>query len=169
MTVGREASDGSVCDNAAIHPAPSASPEPRPASPVRILIVDDDPNAREFMARALTRDGLVVDTASSGDDALRQLRAVRFDCVVVDLRMPGMDGQELHRLTEETDPDQARRFIFVTGDTFSAETLEFLDAPPEPSLMMKPVDLTALRQCVADLLEALTEGEKKDGGAGSAP
>ena len=105
MTVGREASDGSVCDNAPIHPAPSASPEPRPASPVRILIVDDDPNAREFMARALTRDELVVDTASSGDDALRQLRAVRFDCVVVDLRMPGMDGQELHRLTEETDPN----------------------------------------------------------------
>ena len=125
---------------------------------MRILIVDDDPNAREFMTRALTRDGLVVDTAPNGDDARRQLQAARFDCVVVDLRMPGMDGQELHRLTEERDPDQAGRFIFVTGDTFSPETLEFVDATPESALMMKPVDLNALRQRIEDLLEALTEG-----------
>ena len=131
---------------------------------MRILIVDDEPNAREFMTRALTRDGHVVDTASSGDDAWRQLQAARFDCVIVDLRMPGMDGQELHRLTEETDPDQAGRFIFVTGDTISAETLAFADATPEPSLMMKPVDLAALRQRVKGLLEALTGGGARGGG-----
>ena len=119
---------------------------------MHILIVDDDPNAREFMTRALTRDGHVVGTASSGDDAWRQLRAARFDCVVTDLRMPGMDGQELHRRAAASDPDQAGRFIFVTGDTASAETLAFADATPESSLMMKPVDLTALRQRVADLL-----------------
>jgi two-component system NtrC family sensor kinase len=116
---------------------------------MRILIVDDEPNAREFMARALTNDGHVVDTASSGDDAWLQLRAARFDWVVVDLRMPGMDGEELHRRTAEVDPEQAGRFIFVTGDTLSPETLAFVDATPESSLMMKPVDLAALRRRLA--------------------
>ena len=150
MTVGREASDGSVSDEGTARPAPPPGSERRPASRMHILIVDDDPNAREFMTRALTRDGHAVDAASSGDDAWSQLQAARFDCVVVDLRMPGIDGHELHRRTEEIDPEQAGRFIFVTGDTFSAETLAFVDAAPESSLMMKPVDLAALRRRVAD-------------------
>ena len=135
---------------------------------MHILIVDDDPNAREFMTRALMRDGHVVDAASSGDDAWRQLQAARFDCVVVDLRMPGMDGEELHRLTKEADPDQAERFIFVTGDTFSAETLAFVDAAPESSLMMKPLELAALRQRVRGLVAALADG-REHGGTARAP
>ena len=134
-----------MSDSGTARPAPS-----RPAPRLHVLIVDDDPNAREFMTRALTRDGHVVDTASSGDNAWRQPQAARFDCVVMDLRMPGIDGPELHRRMEEIDPEQAARFIFVTGDTFSAETLAFADAAPESSLMMKPVDLAALRRRVAD-------------------
>lgn len=136
---------------------------------MRILIVDDELNAREFMTRALVREGLVVETASSGDDAWRHLQAARFDCVIVDLRMPGMDGQELHRRTEQSDPDQASRFIFVTGDTFSDETLAFLAAAPASSLLTKPVDLAELRQRVDGLLEPpLSEGGAH-GGAGRAP
>ena len=127
---------------------------------MRILIVDDEPNALELMTRALTRDGHAVDTASSGDDAWRQLQAARFDCVVADLRMPGMDGQELHRLTQETDPEQASRFIFLTGDTFSAETLAFADATPGATLLMKPVDLAALQLRVKTVLEAITKSQE---------
>ena len=127
---------------------------------MRILIVDDEPNALELMTRALTRDGHAVDTASSGDDAWRQLQAARFDCVVADLRMPGMDGQELHRLTQEADPEQASRFIFLTGDTFSAETLAFAEATPEAPLLMKPVDLAALRLWVETVPEAIAKSQE---------
>ena len=127
---------------------------------MRILIVDDEPNALELMTRALTRDGHAVDTASSGDDAWRQLQAARFDCVVADLRMPGMDGQELHRLTRETDPEQASRFIFLTGDTFSAETLAFAEATSEAPLLMKPVDLAALRLWVKTVPEAIAKSQE---------
>ena len=134
---------------------------------MRILIVDDEPNAREFMTRALTRDGHAVDTASSGDDAWRQIQAARFDCVIADLRMPGIDGQELHRRAAESDPDQASRFIFITGDTYSAETLAFANATPEPALLTKPVDLAALRQRVAGIVDARDEGPEH-GGAGRA-
>ena len=135
---------------------------------MRILIVDDEPNALELMTRALTRDGHAVDTASSGDDAWRQLQAARFDCVVADLRMPGMDGQELHRLTQESDPEQASRFIFLTGDTFSAETLAFAEATPEAPLLMKPVDLAALRLWVKTVPEAITKSqEHRSEGRGS--
>ena len=142
-------------------PAPPPPPrveEPPPAR-MHILVVDDEPNSREFMTRVLARDGHVVDTASSGDDAWVLVQSTHFDCVVVDLRMPGMDGQELHRRTGEADPDQAGRFIFVTGDTVGDETHEFLKTMPAASRLMKPLDAGELRRRVAGLLEGRAEAE----------
>ena len=124
---------------------------------MRVLVVDDEPAAREFMARALMRDDHDVETASDGADAWHHLQSASFDCVVVDLRMPRMGGQALYELAEETDPDMARRFIFVTGDTVSSDTLAFLASTPGPSLA-KPVDAAELRRCVADLHEARRRG-----------
>ena len=135
--------------------APAADPEPAPR--MRVLVVDDEPAAREFMARALMRDDHDVETASDGADAWHHLQSASFDCVVVDLRMPRMGGQALYELAEETDPDMARRFIFVTGDTVSSDTLAFLASTPGPSLA-KPVDAAELRRCVADLHEARRRG-----------
>ena len=124
---------------------------------MRVLVVDDEPAAREFMARALTRDHHEVETASDGEDAWHRLQSTPFDCVVADLRMPRMSGQQLYELTEETDPDMARRFIFVTGDTLGIDTIAFLASAPGSSLA-KPVDAGELRQRVAHLHEARRSG-----------
>ena len=121
-----------------------------PLPPLRILVVDDEPNARELMARVLMGDGHAVDTASDGTDAGWRLREASYDCVVADMRMPGMGGQELYRLAEQTMPELARRFIFVTGGTMSPKTSAFLSSTAS-RYVMKPIDGGELRRCVAEL------------------
>jgi DNA-binding response OmpR family regulator len=57
-----------------------------------ILVVDDNPQARELLQRALRREEHTVHLAASGDEALGMTSTTRFDAVLLDLRMPGMDG-----------------------------------------------------------------------------
>ncbi len=63
----------------------------------RILVVDDDPQIRRVMRVTLTGQGYEVDDARSGEAALEKLRDQRFDLVLLDMNMPGMDGLETCR------------------------------------------------------------------------
>ena len=119
-------------------------------SGMRILVVDDEPSARDFMARVLSRNDHAVETAADGHDAWRRLQAGHFDCVIADLRMPGMSGQDLYRRAQESAPELCRKFIFVTGDTMSPDTLEFLSSTAGRALM-KPINADQLRLRVAEL------------------
>lgn len=60
----------------------------------KILLVDDSPTFVEALAIALRQDGNQIVTASSGEDALALLLVERFDCVLIDQVMPGLDGLE---------------------------------------------------------------------------
>jgi len=68
-----------------------------PAIRPAILLVDDDPTLLSVLSRRLTREGLDVRTAPSGDAALKALESAWPALLVVDLMMPGMDGFELCR------------------------------------------------------------------------
>ncbi len=63
----------------------------------RILVVDDDADARTALVRVLEKEGYAVTGAPTADDALRRFEASNFDLVVTDMRMEGMDGIELLR------------------------------------------------------------------------
>ena len=71
----------------------------------RILIVDDEVNARTALAEILRDEGYAVDTAGDGFKALPKLDDFAPDAVVTDLRMPGMDGLELMQRVRDRDPD----------------------------------------------------------------
>ena len=71
----------------------------------RILIVDDEVNARTALAEILRDEGYAVDTAADGFKALPKLEDFAPDAVLTDLRMPGMDGLELMRRVHERDAD----------------------------------------------------------------
>lgn len=60
----------------------------------RILIVDDEPQIRRVMRSALTGEGYMVHDARTGEAALEELRKERYDLVLLDVNMPGMDGLE---------------------------------------------------------------------------
>jgi two-component system, OmpR family, KDP operon response regulator KdpE len=67
----------------------------------RILVVDDDPQIRRVMKVTLTGQGYEVDDARTGEAALERLRERRFDLVLLDMNMPGMDGLETCRVIRE--------------------------------------------------------------------
>src|SRR5690606_33548272 len=67
----------------------------------RVLVVDDNPDARTVLARIATGLGLQVDVADGGETALQMLRSAPtgYDWILVDWRMPGMDGIAFARAT----------------------------------------------------------------------
>ena len=76
------------------HPAPAASAggDPAPASPARILVVDDIEDNRAVLQRRLERQGYAVECAAGGGAALALLAARAFDLVLLDVMMPELDG-----------------------------------------------------------------------------
>ena len=64
-------------------------------SPHRLLVVDDEDNVRVTTAAILEQEGYEVETASDGQEALKKVREGKFDLVLTDLRMEGMDGNAL--------------------------------------------------------------------------
>lgn len=83
------------------------------AEKFRILITDDDFDLRELLTEAVRNWGYEVSVAKDGDEALRKLRMERFDIVITDLMMPGMDGLALLQKIKELDKEIL--VIIITG------------------------------------------------------
>ncbi len=79
----------------------------------RVLLVDDEVEFLEPIATRLGRRGLDCTAATSGDQALAALATAAFDCAIVDVRMPDMDGLELLRRMRRGWPQMA--VILLTG------------------------------------------------------
>jgi len=86
----------------------------------RVLIVDDDNDARTGLADVLRGRGFRVETARDGFKALRKLEDFAPDLLVTDLRMPGMDGLALARRAREIDPDSVAIVMTAYGAVDSA-------------------------------------------------
>lgn len=71
----------------------------------RILVVDDDPLLRDFLAETLNRTGYSVSLASTGEEALEKIRKEDCDIILSDVRMPNMDGMELLKTAKSSLPD----------------------------------------------------------------
>jgi len=85
-----------------------------PTTPeTRVLVVDDELHVRTALACSLTLLGYRTDTAGSGYQALKMLKLVPYDVMVLDIRMPGMDGIEVMRRTCQMCPDLL--IIVLTG------------------------------------------------------
>jgi DNA-binding NtrC family response regulator len=81
----------------------------------KILIVDDELIMRESLSGWLERDGHAVQTASSGEEALKKLNETRFDIILLDIKMEGMSGLEVLSKVKESDPDVAVVMITAYG------------------------------------------------------
>lgn len=116
-----------------------------------ILVVDDEDNLRDVLVEVLRRDGHEVDSAVDGADGLRRAEERRYDLVVTDLRMPGLEGPELYRALRARYPEQPPRVIFMSANTGIDEYASFLAETGEPALE-KPFNLADMRQVVMQVL-----------------
>jgi CheY-like chemotaxis protein len=117
----------------------------------RILVVDDEDNLRDVLVEVLRRDGHEVDSAGDGDEGLRRAEAQRYDLLITDLRMPGLEGPELYRAVRARYTDDPPRVIFMSANTGIEEYATFLAGTGEPALE-KPFNLADMRQVVLQVL-----------------
>ncbi len=72
---------------------------------MQILVIEDEPRIRAFLARGLEAEGFRVDGAENGSDGLRHALARTYDAVVLDLLLPGLDGLSVLRELHEQRPE----------------------------------------------------------------
>lgn len=113
----------------------------------RLLVVDDDLDTLANLADILTDIGYQVRTASSATEALRSLDANAFDIVLLDLKLPGMDGLQLYRELKRRSASTVA--ILITGFA-DAETRARADQIGVWRILSKPVDVTALLPLISE-------------------
>ncbi len=103
-----------------------------------ILLAEDDESLCRFLTAALVRAGHVVIDCPDGNAAFHQLQQLKFDLLLSDIVMPGIDGIELAKRAVELDPNL--RIMFITG--FAAVALHpASEAPKNAKVLSKPFHL----------------------------
>jgi CheY-like chemotaxis protein len=120
----------------------------------RILVVDDDPTTLQMIRHQLKSAGYAVETAGDGEKALARIRRRRFDLVLLDVWMPGMDG--LAMLTRLRDEPVPPKVVVMTADD-APETLLKAIRERAYHYMKKPVEPGALKTLVASVLASRPE------------
>lgn len=117
----------------------------------RIMVIEDEPNIGKFCQRVLSDEGFTVDNAVQGKTAQDMIRKRDYDMIIIDLRMPVMNGDEFYRYLAKAKPRLARRVIFTTGDIIGGQTRHFIQRSQCPFLP-KPFTPGELRDIVRDTL-----------------
>ena len=131
------------------------------ANGYRVLVADDEEVIRDACERILTRNGFEVDLAVDGLEAFDRVGKDRYDLLVLDIKMPGLDGISLmERLGRE---DRLPRVVVITGHGTSRTAVEARKAGAS-SFLTKPFTPRQLRRAVTDAL-AGPEGKKTEAGA----
>ncbi|MGH7278801.1 MAG: hybrid sensor histidine kinase/response regulator, partial [Candidatus Rokuibacteriota bacterium] len=113
----------------------------------RALVVDDEAAVVDLVATLLRDTGWTVDVAPSGRVGIERVREASFDLVISDIRMPDGDGETFYRMVITGQPELARRFLIITGDTANAGAWAFLSQSGLPALE-KPFDADAFLRAV---------------------
>ncbi len=114
----------------------------------RILVVDDEPMVCDSLRRMLAADGHRVETAASGQAALALFQKSRFDLIIVDYEVPGMNGDELAAAIKALAPHQPVLMITAYPETLAASGNPLVGVD---LVLSKPFDLQELRRAVARL------------------
>jgi len=114
-----------------------------------ILLAEDDDQLRTFLVRGLKRAGHSVDDVPDGAVALDQSRKARYDLLLADIVMPGLDGIELARIVAEEQP--GIKVMLITG--FAGVALQDDGfAPNRPKMLAKPFHLRHLIEEIEHLM-----------------
>lgn len=116
----------------------------------KILVVDDDQSIRELISLALEEDGIEVTGAPEGESALQMIPELKPDLILLDTRMPVMDGREFARRYRELDDGHAALVILTAVDD-PEQTAADLGAD---GYLPKPFDLADLSGTVNQFLQS---------------
>jgi DNA-binding response OmpR family regulator len=116
---------------------------------MRAFVVEDDPEFRDALTYVLEQAGWEVDAADDGIAALGRIRRVIPDVIVLDLRMPNLDGVEVLKLLRSTDVGRRIPVVVVTGGTVEPSVRALATAT-----LVKPFAMDELLRVVADVTQS---------------
>ncbi len=135
---------------------------PPPVGAEAVLVVDDNAVNRRVTASLLRRAGYVVHLATNGFEAIEAVSNNRFALVLMDVRMPDMDGLEATARIRDAEAHERRTpIVAMTGDVVPGHERRFLDAGMDGCLA-KPVPPELLRRTVAEWVRAARATEDPD-------
>jgi len=123
-----------------------------------VLLVDDELEFLETLVKRLTKRGLNISTAKSGEDALKIIGGKGIDVAVLDVRMPGMDGIQTLREIKKIDP--LMEVIMLTGHASVEVAIEGMELGAFDYLM-KPADIDELFYKLQDAFKKKTIQQEK--------
>jgi len=128
---------------------------------IHLLLVDDEDSFRQTIAKRLTKRGLAPDEATSGNECLSILEKKPMDVVVLDVKMPGMNGIEV--LRNITDKYPKTEVILLTGHATASDGVEGIKSGAFDYLM-KPIELEHLFNKILQAYEKIQrlDAEQKE-------
>lgn len=120
-------------------------------SQTRALVVDDNAMSRAVIGGCLSRDGYIVVTAISGDEAISAINSEPIDIIFLDLLMDGMSGMETLATIKES-PKHKNVPVVVVSGVEDEKTIAEVKAAGAVDFMNKPVGAKILRQAMTDIL-----------------
>ena len=132
------------------------------ARPIRLLIVDDEKRFVETLSKRLTARGLFVEGANSGPEAVAIAQNRPFDVVLLDFRMPGMDGLSTLRELKKTQP--LLQVILLSGNASINTAVEAMRMGAVDYLL-KPADIEDVIGKVEEAFERKRLQEEDRAGA----
>lgn len=123
------------------------------SGPLTILIVDDDEAVTQMFARMLQLEGYAVRTALSAETGLQEAEATHLDAIILDLRMPLLDGLGFLRRLREQEGHRTTPVAIVTGDYFLEDEVSSELRELGAELRFKPLwleDLVRLARRLVD-------------------
>jgi len=123
------------------------------AAEKRILIVDDEPDIIACLEVLLRKEGFQLETASDGQDALQKILKLRPSLILLDLKLPKIQGLELLRILQANDAGDVPVFI-ITGKMSNRETEQMIKQEPNvKGFYAKPVNTGLLTMNIHSLLQ----------------
>jgi PAS domain S-box-containing protein len=131
---------------------PQGDPEPQRLDGLRLLIVDDEPDALDVVGEVLRECGAAVDGASSAEEAMQRLERAVPDVIVSDIGMPLEDGYAFIRKVRALPPERGGRTPAVALTAYArSEDVQRAYAAGFQKHVPKPVELARLTSVIADL------------------
>ncbi len=146
----RDESVSKTAPRALVSSPPMPEPPPRPPARGRILVVDDEANARAALSEILRDEGYATETAADGFKALGKLEEFAPDVVLTDLKMPGLDGIAFMEKAKSASPQTV--FVVMTAFGTISSAVSAIKKGAE-NYLTKPLDYEALSAVVDRAME----------------
>jgi CheY-like chemotaxis protein len=136
--------------------------QPTQSNPLRILLAEDNVSSQKVVLQMLKKLGYKADTVANGIEALQSLERQHYDVVLMDLRMPEMDGLEATRIIRQRWPDDGLKIIAITAYALEGDREKCLAAGMD-DYIPKPVQKEDLAKALEDIIPRYAMGGSENG------